>query len=221
MAGIYKQFSGICEENYDNNYYGNEPLLNINSSLSSVSHKVIENNGTLTTTDPQCSISLGAHYTYYLKFTVVNQSTEQLNINLKLVSTNDAANGTGQTIQKIKFNNNTQTYELLFTTYDEFSAIRWEQVINLEDLINENIPSYSVNNVILYELVKKLPEENNNKIITKIGIQAPASTLIAINGQPIRIGRNGIFELIESINITSVHIAPKAGDIFLIDYRQE
>jgi len=40
---------------------------------------------------------------------------------------------------------------------------------------------------------------------------------VVINGTPIRVGRNGIYE-IEKINIQDLRFAPYAYDSFIVDY---
>lgn len=66
----------------------------------------------------------------------------------------------------------------------------------------------------------KIKEENliqNGKTVTKIGIQANPFTYFLINGEPIRVGRNGIYEL-QGININSLYAVPLSADNFIIDY---
>lgn len=159
--------------------------------------------------------------TFYLKFKIKNESNNATDINLKLILSETASNSQGQIIKTFTLPsyNNIQTHDLIFTSYNNFIGIRWEQVVILENLQNNSLSNYSIFDVELYKLAKILPIGNTK--ITKLGIQAPPSAQVAINGQPIRIGRNGIFELIQSIDISSIHIAPKIGEAFLIDYKQE
>lgn len=64
----------------------------------------------------------------------------------------------------------------------------------------------------------------NNKInssispLAKIGIQGPPSLLMCINGEQIRIGKSGIYEINNSIPITFVGFIPKENDYFIVDY---
>ena len=55
--------------------------------------------------------------------------------------------------------------------------------------------------------------------LKKIGIQARPSFLMCINKQEIRIGRSGIFEVNNGVEITSIGFVPKgADDYFIMDY---
>jgi len=74
-----------------------------------------------------------------------------------------------------------------------------------------------IENVRLYKL-KKLSGLPNN--ITKIGIQANPFTYFLINKEPIRVGRNGIYE-VDGINISSIYAAPLSTGSFIIDYKYD
>jgi len=51
---------------------------------------------------------------------------------------------------------------------------------------------------------------SNLAYLTKIGIQGPPSMLMCINGEEIRIGKSGIYEINNDIiKITSVSFVPK------------
>ena len=63
----------------------------------------------------------------------------------------------------------------------------------------------------------------NNKIVTKLGIQAPPGTIASINGKPILIGRTGIYELDEDIKIESLSFNFNTENLrnVIIDYIEE
>jgi len=61
--------------------------------------------------------------------------------------------------------------------------------------------------------------------LTKIGVQGPPSLLMSINGEQIRVGRNGIYEINNGINITSISFVPKTStassdglEYFIMDF---
>ena len=61
--------------------------------------------------------------------------------------------------------------------------------------------------------------------LTKIGIQGPPSLLMCINREQIRIGKTGIYEINNGINITSISFVPKTStlssdglDYFIMDF---
>ena len=75
--------------------------------------------------------------------------------------------------------------------------------------------SASVSDIEIRPVVNKII----NKKIRKLGVQGPPSMLMCINGEPIRIGKNGIYELNNpNINIDFLSFIPKLNDFFIIDY---
>ena len=72
--------------------------------------------------------------------------------------------------------------------------------------------------------LKNLNSEGKNQYWKRIGIQTRPGTLIMVNGEPIRVGRSGIYELDSKVPIVQVAIT-KPGmadsqtvDPFLLDY---
>ena len=66
---------------------------------------------------------------------------------------------------------------------------------------------------------------NDLEYLTKIGIQGPPSLLMCINREQIRIGKTGIYEINNGINITSISFVPKTStlssdglDYFIMDF---
>jgi len=56
---------------------------------------------------------------------------------------------------------------------------------------------------------------SNMNHLTKIGIQGPPSLLMCINGEQIRIGATGIYEINrDDIRITSINFVPKESKFF-------
>ena len=63
------------------------------------------------------------------------------------------------------------------------------------------------------------------KYLTKIGVQGPPALLMCINGEQIKIGKTGIYELNSNINVTSISFVPKNTsnglDYFIMDFEYE
>jgi len=61
------------------------------------------------------------------------------------------------------------------------------------------------------------------KHLTQIGIQGPPSLLMCINREQIRLGRNGIYEINNGMNIASISFVPKDSlnglDYFIMDFK--
>ena len=77
----------------------------------------------------------------------------------------------------------------------------------------------------LIDILPTLRNQQGNNIshLTKIGVQGPPLFLMCINREPIRIGRNGIYELNNGININFISFVPVGSgdgklDYFIMDY---
>lgn len=101
---------------------------------------------------------------------------------------------------------------IVFVPYSNFKEFLWTK-------IHSPLATNNITDIKLYR-IKPLQGLPTYKNITKLGIQARPFTYFLINKEPIRVGRNGIYEL-EGININSIYAAPLAKDNFIIDYRYE
>lgn len=57
--------------------------------------------------------------------------------------------------------------------------------------------------------------------LSKIGIQGKPGLLMNINGEEIHIGRTGIYEMLDDIDVTFIGVVSTSDDFFLIDYQYE
>ena len=72
-----------------------------------------------------------------------------------------------------------------------------------------------------FAIIKNIVKDINK--IVKIGVQGPPSLLMCINGEQIRIGKTGIFEINEdNVSISFVGFIPKIKnnvlEYFIMDY---
>lgn len=72
------------------------------------------------------------------------------------------------------------------------------------------------NNPSNVDLTKELVPSGSK--IVKLGIQAPTGSVVSLNGNSIKIGRTGIYELADGIEITSMYFTNVAGSGVIIDY---
>lgn len=89
-----------------------------------------------------------------------------------------------------------------------------------EDFIPGREKKLSIESITLQKIENILPEQN----IEKIGIQGPSGLLFTINGEEMRIGRTGIYELYnKDIPITYLGFVTKKGDnkFFIVDYQYD
>lgn len=105
----------------------------------------------------------------------------------------------------------------VFVPYSDFQELTWikSSAFSLNPI--DSTEQMDIENVVLYKL-KQL--EGLPKTITKIGIQANPFTYFLLNKEPIRVGRNGIYE-IEGINISSIYVAPLTTGNLIIDYKYD
>ena len=73
----------------------------------------------------------------------------------------------------------------------------------------------------IYNVIDFLsPSIGGNRILKQIGIQGPPGLLMSINGEEIRIGRSGLYEITYGINITFIGFVVEADEkYFILDYQ--
>ena len=60
--------------------------------------------------------------------------------------------------------------------------------------------------------------ETERPVIVKLGVQAAEGTIVCINGANIKIGKTGIYELDDVINIKELYFPNGADESTLIDF---
>lgn len=193
--------------------------------------------------------SLTSNNSYYLCFRVKKRSSinenEENNNNDQLISNSDSGDqnihlklqhsdgsNTNEQILKKYFISGTNSeedeyefFEIVFTPNTEYDRITWELqrtgIDYIRDQTSDNNTCGRLAEIIDVGLFKiKNKKDNNAQELTKIGIQGPPSLLICINGQQIRLGRNGIYEINGGIPINFVGFVPN-GSYFFMDYEYE
>lgn len=192
--------------------------------------------------DPSISLSgasaVSALYTYYLRFEVQQMTNSQLDFTIRLQSNEPGANIT-QDIKTInvKRGNEMVAFELIFhpnNVYNEivFELERLALDFNIDNGDNTSgrimqikvVDFYIINNLIDTYLSTRF---QGLKELKKIGIQGPPGLLFTINGEEIRVGRSGIYELYnEDIAISYIGFVVKDSlftqdgkDYFILDFK--
>lgn len=148
---------------------------------------------------------------YYLHFTVKQMNTQQ-KFYLKLINTSQTGIITEQLIDTYEviggnIENKFYHFETIISPNATYNGILWELQRNNNDLSgNSRVMNVTVNS---FTQLKNILSTLNIQRLTKVGIQGPPSLLMCINREPIRIGRNGIYELNNGIDITSISFVPK------------
>lgn len=168
---------------------------------------------------------------YYLYFKIKKMESKQVII-LKLENDNNT-NNYQQIIKQYEIQSSSSTdddyvsFEVVFTPNTQYNQIVWElQRTGYDYTMTEDEKTEIEGNLVdgrvtTIEDIKLSIITNiitENKKLTKIGIQGPPSLLMCINGQQIRLGRNGIYEINNGILINFVGFVPHDNDYFLMDY---
>lgn len=172
---------------------------------------------------------------YYLRFGVKQRNDSQQIFSLKLQNSLET-NDNEQFIEEYKVSRGKEIiyFEVIISPNSTYDQIVWElQRTSLDyrlsnsDGSNGRIMSVTMETYarlidILTILKSTYPQM---EYLTKIGIQGPPSLLMCINREQIRIGKTGIYEINNGINITSISFVPKESilnsnnlDYFIMDF---
>lgn len=178
---------------------------------------------------------LSNQYSYYLKFNLDNPDREpknQKNITIKL------KNEDSETVQIIK-NINTSD-EVLITPIAEFQYIVFElERVSQDYTYNNGNGMYGrtikveITSFGLIQNILGADFMNLKQPLTKIGVQGPKGLIMCINGEEIKIGNSGIYEIDNGMKIYYFGVVLKnhsSGDYlpytdgtqyFILDYQYE
>lgn len=172
---------------------------------------------------------------YYLRFGVYQREDSEQVFYLKLRKTEETEDNE-QIIEEFKVNrgNGITYFETIISPNATYNQILWElqrtaldyRMINADDtygrVMTVTIDKYTRLIDVLNTLKSTYP---NLQYLTKIGIQGPPSLLMCINREQIRLGKSGIYEINNGINITSISFVPKNStlssdglDYFIMDF---
>ena len=181
----------------------------------------------------QALTSGGKQRSYYLRFKVFKQDTIQ-KITVRLVNTTKTTDNV-QTIETIEIpigdTTDYSTFELVLSPNDNhsYNQIYFELNRELIDYTTENPDetygrrmNIEVNRLDeIYNVINFLQTSIENKgKLKQIGVQGPPGLLMSINGEPIRIGRSGLYEINNGINTTFIGFIVEADEkYFILDYQ--
>lgn len=174
---------------------------------------------------------------YYLNFSVKKMNSIQ-NFYLKLKnltqSDDDFSDNNEQIIAEFTVPQSTieddwTNFEIIIAPNKTYGQLYWDlrrtisnDYLSTSDMQVEGAIGRKMTIVInQFAIIKNIVKDINK--IVKIGVQGPPSLLMCINGEQIRIGKTGIFEINEdNISISFVGFVPKVkNDIleyFIMDY---
>ena len=175
----------------------------------------------------------GKQRSYYLRFKVFKQETVQ-KITIRLVNTTKTQDNV-QTIEDIEVPaGNTTDYdifELVISPNDNhtYNQIYFElnrELIDYNTLKPDGTYGREMHIEIdrldeIYNVINFLQTSIENKgKLKQIGVQGPPGLLMSINGEAIRIGRSGLYEINNGINTTFIGFIVEADEkYFILDYQ--
>lgn len=174
---------------------------------------------------------------YYLNFSVKKMNSIQ-NFYLKLKnltqSDDDFSDNNEQIIAEFTVPQSTieddwTNFEIIIAPNKTYGQLYWDlrrtisnDYLSASDMQVEGAIGRKMTIVInQFAIIKNIVKDINK--IVKIGVQGPPSLLMCINGEQIRIGKTGIFEINEdNISISFVGFVPKVKngilEYFIMDY---
>ena len=170
---------------------------------------------------------------YYIRFKIFKLATKQT-ITVRLVNTEKTEDNV-QTIESIEIaagnTNDYSIFELVLSPNDNHTYNQIYFELNRE-LIDYNIlkpdGTYGREMHILidrldeiYNVINFLQTSIENKgKLKQIGVQGPPGLLMSINGEAIRIGRSGLYEINNGINTSFIGFIIEADEkYFILDYQ--
>lgn len=172
---------------------------------------------------------------YFLRVRIYKRKDSKQIITIKLNNTDKAADNI-QNIRQIEIpigeETEYTTFEIIISpnnTYDEIQFILSREALDYGIYpeegsdISGRIIKIEVDNLsLIYNILDYLRTSIDNKgRLKQIGVQGPSGLLMNINGESIRIGRTGIYEINNGVNVTSIGFIIEEGntDNFILDYQ--
>lgn len=140
---------------------------------------------------------------YYFRFRVRQLGTTQ-NFSVRLISTGSESE-ISQEIERYTLSGGagSKVYELILAPENSINRIKFYLTRILDDYQSQRNMKISI--LDLSEINNMIPNEITS--LTKIGIQTQPGSLLCVNGAQIRVGRSGIYEINNGVNITFFGIA--------------
>lgn len=177
--------------------------------------------------------SSGKQKSYYIRFKIYKQTTKQF-ITVRLVNTEKTSDNV-QTIENLEIDagnaDDYSIFELVLSPNDNhtYNQIYFELNRELIDYNTLNTDGTYGRKVILtidnlseiYNVINFLQTSIENKgVLKQIGVQGPPGLLMSINGEAIRIGRSGLYEINNGINTSFIGFVIEDDEkYFILDYQ--
>lgn len=188
----------------------------------------------------------GINKSYYLRVKIKQQQEEQ-KITIKLIKSDKIGEENEQKIETITVNsgNDYSSFDFIITPNSLYNKIKFELNRTQKDYITLNttyteesldsdsfllLSIYGRTMDITIETFGEIKNLITNKInpaigytgiLKQIGVQGKPGLLMCINGEAIRVGRSGLYEINNGMDITFINFIIEEGDNqhFLLDYQ--
>ena len=159
-------------------------------------------------------MTFNENLSYYLNFSVEPLSTDQI-FSLKLINDPNVLDR-----QEVPSSQQPVNFEIIISPNTNYSMLIWELQRIGVDYTDENGGRKMNVTMNKFQIITNLLNNNiSSTQLKKIGIQGPPSMLMCINRQQIRIGKSGIYEINNGMNINFIGFIPKQNDFFIMDYQ--
>ena len=168
---------------------------------------------------------------YYLQVTINKISSQQDFSLLLKKSINDNVSQIIDTFSVSSGSTGTETFEFIITPNMDYDQIVFYLTrTNTDYQLNNGDNTYGRKSTIevlnFSQIVDLLSTSINHTPLVKIGVQGPTGMLMIINGEPIRIGPNGVYEINNGYKIKTFGAVIKDNssstdgkEYFILDYQ--
>lgn len=168
---------------------------------------------------------------YYIRFRIYKKANPQTII-IKLINTNKQTDNI-QNLRTIIVDAGRETeyntYEIVIPPNNNYNQIKFELQRELEDYNKKNsdgtygrICKVEVIRLDeIYNVIDYLTTIINKSALLQIGVQSAPGLLMCINGEEIRVGRSGLYEILNGYKVTFIGfiVEPNDNKHFMLDYQ--
>ena len=168
---------------------------------------------------------------YYIRFRIYKKANPQTLI-IKLINTNKQTDNI-QNLRTIIVDAGRETeyntYEIVIPPNNNYNQIKFELQRELEDYNKKNsdgtygrICKIEVMRLDeIYNVIDYLTTIINKSALLQIGVQSAPGLLMCINGEEIRVGRSGLYEILNGYKVTFIGfiVEPNDNKHFMLDYQ--
>ena len=170
---------------------------------------------------------------YYMRFKIYKKEDSEQLVTIKLVNTNKTEDNQ-QTIKTVKIEsgleNDYSTFDIVIApnaTYNNIQFILNRVVDDYNTVDENNIYGRKMNINIdslkeIYNVIETLnPSIDNLGRLKQIGVQSAPGLMMSIEGELIRVGRSGIYEINNGVSIKYIGfiVEPNDNKYFVLDYQ--